>query len=395
MRTLKYTCLLLVLAAFFSSCSKMDDYKKFTNGKEILYSAKADSVKLFPGRNRVKLSWNLIADPKIVKTRVYWNNRTKFIDVPINSTASGTRTISVIVPDLAEGNYNFELFTFDKDGNSSVASLVSGSVYGEAYEKALLNRIIKTMRLEPDGSTSIAWLSSESTSIGVELSYKNKSGASQKITIPRDGNTTLLTDYDRALPLTYRTFFMPDSNSIDTFYTTSNSKFINEIALKNSGAPFKSINVPVRWGILQDWITNDAVKNQSGLGGFDNNNTVGAGFLSMEYWGTNAAITNGKIYQTLTLDPGSYRFVSTVSNIAGTCEAMYATVAQGNSLPNVASISSALGSYKLTNNSLNGKDLTVPFILTERKEVSIGFVATMVTNKNTSVRIGTVRLFKD
>ena len=392
MKTLKYTSLLLMLAAFFSSCSKMDDYKKFTNGKEILYSAKADSVKLFPGRNRAKLSWNLIADPKIVKTRVYWNNRTKFIDVPISFAVSATRTISVIVPDLAEGNYNFELFTFDKDGNSSVVSLVSGSVYGEIYEKALLNRIIKTMRLEPDGSTSINWLGSESTSAGVELSYINKSGTNQKVKIPRDGNTTLLTDYNPVSPLTYRTAFLPDSNTIDTFYTANSTKTINEIGLKNPGSPFIGANISGRWGNLKDWTANAAAQNHSGVGGFDNYN--GGGYISFEYWGT-PSITNGKVTQKLTLAPGNYRFVITISEISGNCEAMYTAIALGNDLPNVENISSAIASYKLTNNSLNGKDVTASFTLTETREITLGFVGTMLKNGNTSLRINKVRLFKD
>ena len=395
MKTLKYVYIVILLAAFFSSCSKMDEYKKFTNGKEILYMPKADSVKLYPGRNRVKLSWRLIADPKIVKTKIYWNNRTKYLDVPVNTNVSGARVFSVIVPNLEEGNYNFELFNFDMDGNSSIASLVSGSVYGNVYENALLSRVLKILRLEQDGSSSIGWLSSESSSVGVELSYLNKSGLARKFTIPAEGNTTLLPDYDYSQPLSYRTIFLPDSNAIDTFYSAIKLQAINEIALKNAGSPFKSVNVPVRWGILQDWITTDPVKNQSGLGGFDNNNTAGAGFLSFEYWGSNAAINNGKIFQTLILDPGSYRFVSSVSNLHGTCEATYASVALGNSLPDVNAISGSLGSYRLTNNSLNGKDITVSFVLTERKEVALGFVATMSTNRNTSLRISKVRLFKD
>ncbi|RYY37908.1 MAG: hypothetical protein EOP46_00965, partial [Sphingobacteriaceae bacterium] len=51
--------LLSVLAAALlvvSACKKMDDYLKYTGGKEILYTGKVDSVRILSGKNRVVIT---------------------------------------------------------------------------------------------------------------------------------------------------------------------------------------------------------------------------------------------------------------------------------------------------------------------------------------------------
>ena len=64
---------LLIAAAFvtvsvaFVSCSKWDDYKKYTAAGETVYSGKMDSVKIYSGNQRVQLMGLLSADPMITK----------------------------------------------------------------------------------------------------------------------------------------------------------------------------------------------------------------------------------------------------------------------------------------------------------------------------------------
>src|SRR5687768_1434714 len=71
---------LLIAAAFVTvsvalvSCSKWDDYKKYTEAGETIYTGKMDSVKTFPGNQRIKITGLLSADPKITKCKIFWNN---------------------------------------------------------------------------------------------------------------------------------------------------------------------------------------------------------------------------------------------------------------------------------------------------------------------------------
>lgn len=164
--------------------------------------------------------------------------------------------------------------------------------------------------------------------------------------------------------------------------------------MKNPGAPFLQSQRDGRWGLLADWTTNAAARNMSNgtLGGWDSYN--GGGFIAFEYWYT-PQITNGKIYQTTTLPPGKYRYVVTVSEIANPLEATYAVVNLGQTLPDVANISQALGSFKFLDNSQNGKDFVISFTLTQTQEITVGFVSTMVVKHESSVRFSKVRLYRD
>src|SRR5690242_4212384 len=122
------TCLIMVMA-----CSKMDDYKsKYTQGGPITYAGKMDSVQIFSGRNRVKVTGLFTSDPNIVKYRVFWNSRQDSVEVAVKRTA-GVDTASLIVANLPEGVQSFEIRTYDNAGNSSVPVYMSASVYGDLY----------------------------------------------------------------------------------------------------------------------------------------------------------------------------------------------------------------------------------------------------------------------
>ena len=63
-----YLVSLLILLGI-TSCTKMDEYLKYTDGKEILYTGIPDSIAMYSGYNRVVFRGVLASDPKIAKTR--------------------------------------------------------------------------------------------------------------------------------------------------------------------------------------------------------------------------------------------------------------------------------------------------------------------------------------
>ncbi|MEO7211782.1 DUF4998 domain-containing protein [Mucilaginibacter sp.] len=397
----KYKLLFILTACctLLAACTKMDEYKKFSAGKEVLYTGKADSVKTYSGKKRIKLSWLHASDPKVVKTRIFWNNRTDSTDVLLNNATLANGRHSILISNLAEGNYNFELFNYDKDGNRSVVSRTSGSVYGENFEKSLLNRAISGFgkQFDADGSTAITWYNSDAQSLGLELTYSDNAHNAHKIIVAPNVATTILADYDINVPISYRTMFLPDSAAIDTFYAVAALKTVtnpNEINIKNSGYPFKPGKVIGRWSDLATWTANDAVKNHGGVGGLDNLNTSTENYMSFEFWGT-PQIINGKVYQTGSLLPGSYRLVVTISNINNNLENSYLSIAKGSTLPDVADINTSLVNVKLTNGSMNNKDITLSFSMSEQGMVSLGVVSTMQFVNESSLRIKQFRLYKD
>lgn len=371
------------------SCTKMDDYKKYFDKEEIIYIGKPDSLQVFAGRERVKLQWLIISDPKVSSAMIYWSNKTKERKIDIKR-GTGVDTVQTIIEGLNQGFHSFEVFTMDDEGNRSISVFASGMVYGENYEQSLPNRSVEGVKYQIGGNTFINWLLADSTSVGVRLSYKNLGGENKTLIVKNNETITELYEHDLGTEIKYQTMYKPDSLSIDTFYAPVVDVKVNEILLQNGGAPFLGTDISGRWGNLKDWDTNQAAKNHDGVGGFDNIDN--GGYLSFEYWGT-PAIINGKISQTLQLPVGKYRYTATVSNIENECEATFFVASLGQELPDVSDLNTALDYYMLTNNVLNGKDISVDFRLNNEATVTLGFLSTMLENNPTSVRISKVRLF--
>src|SRR6266699_1325579 len=102
---MKYCFGILVIASLLAACTKLaDSYKDFTGNGEIYYPGKADSLKIYPGRNRIMLTWLLVSDPKITKTTLYWHNKADSVVIPIQRSA-GVDTIKKMLSPMPEGTY--------------------------------------------------------------------------------------------------------------------------------------------------------------------------------------------------------------------------------------------------------------------------------------------------
>ncbi|SEW51638.1 DUF4998 domain-containing protein [Chitinophaga arvensicola] len=393
MRILSY---LLLCCLVFSACSKPDDYKKYITGGEILYTGKADSLQIHPGRNRIQLSWLLISDPKINKSKIYWNNRLDSLIIDIKRT-SGVDTIRYFVSNLEERAYTFEVFNYDRDGNSSVRSEVTGFVYGHLYEDALLSRAFSSAEMK-EGNAVINWVNIDTTGgiTGMQLQYTSADQVNHDTIIRAipEGQVTVLPNYLSMSSFRYRTLYLPDKRAVDTFYTAFETKAVKEditrTYIRNAGSPFlrdDNQSHGDRFGQLKDWQSNsEAAKN----GTYDN--IGGTGRLTLWIWG-NGPITNGKIYQTFTLPAGDYRFEADISNVDNTLQNTWLLVAAGNQLPDVEQVSTALGSAKLTDN--NNKYASAGFSLTATTTVTVGFTGTLSDPGEQTIRVNKVLLIRD
>jgi hypothetical protein len=223
--------LCIILFAGFLSCGNMDDtYRHFWENGEKVYPAPADSLKIFTGRNRVGMSWNIFGDPNVNMTKIYWNNRSDSLEVPVQSSGNKD-SIYVTIGNLEEGSYSFEIFTYDQKGNRSVPRNGIGTAYGDMYARTLLPRFLQSA-LYAENILTVTWGNmGDNTSIGSEVYYKNTSGTQSKIEVSNDEITTSIPDFDfESDPaITYRTVYVPPM-SIDTFYT-------NTLTVPVKGAP--------------------------------------------------------------------------------------------------------------------------------------------------------------
>lgn len=220
---LRYFTGLILLAGLFAACSKMDaTYIGFIKKGSIVYVGSPDSLKVYSGKNRLKLEW-MLSDPSTTKAKIYWNNKTDSLVLPV-SVDPVTKKMSVWLNNIREGSYSFAIILYDKDNNTSIITNAIGRVYGDTYINTLLPRPAKRAIFEA-GKVTVSWGAADVTVIGTELIYFDKTGQENKMIVPTTASTTELINYDWVAHETFqcRTLYRPDSLSIDTFYTSTQS----------------------------------------------------------------------------------------------------------------------------------------------------------------------------
>ena len=234
----------LTISGFFA-CRKQDDtYRQFLEGGEIVYVEKADSLRAYSGKNRVKLSWIIVSDPDVSRARISWNNGADSTEVAIART-TGIDTVEVMLDNLDEGSYTFDVVTYDTDGNSSIKSDVFAQVYGDAYTASLLNRAIRNIAYA-DGKLELAWYGVDAEAIATEVTYTDVSDVQRKLTLLPSDSVSVLVDYKPNSPFEYVTHYKPDTTAIDTFSTSAS---IQEVQmLQHEGdldkSLFSELNLP-------------------------------------------------------------------------------------------------------------------------------------------------------
>jgi hypothetical protein len=202
------------------ACTPMDHYySDLIPDADKIYPGKADSVMILSGHNRAIVNCLISSDPKVVKLKVYWQNRQDSIETEIASSDIGKRKDIVLDP-LAEGTYNFELVTFDAQNNHSVTAETFGRVYGNMYISSLNNRVISSKGFDEANNAFIVWVPENTTDlIGTELHYTDMENNTVSTVIPKDETTTLLPGYKSGAGISYRAMYLPVITAIDTFYS--------------------------------------------------------------------------------------------------------------------------------------------------------------------------------
>ena len=216
---------LMAAVSFFCSCDGMDSsYEEFIKDGPIVYIGKADSLKAFPGRHRVKLTWRMGNDPRGVKATIYWRDRTASEDIVLDRTQ---KTFEYIIDELEESTYVFEMVIYDAYGNSSLATEVTAEVYGETYESYLYPRSCykysgKQVYIDKTLGEWVVTLNAirDDTMIDTEVVYVDKNGVEQTVSWSGMSQQTLvLKDYVEGNTVKYRSCFSPAEGAIDVFWT--------------------------------------------------------------------------------------------------------------------------------------------------------------------------------
>lgn len=396
----------IILAAFVSlfalvSCSKWDDYKKYTEEGETLYTGKLDSVKVFTGNQRVKITGLFTADPNVAKTKITWNDGRDSVIFNITK-GTGIDSFNKII-NVPEGVLNFKIQNFDAKGNGSMIVFATGVVLGPKYISGLGNRPVKRAELLSSGIAEVEWDSFDTTT-GAKLSvvkYTRTDNSVDSVIAPVAQAKTNLPNFKGGTSVTIRTLYVPSATAIDSFFCGAQTvgvmydvtaQYLKNTGTGVNGTNFSTIGTDGRWRIPTDWIVTPDVKNNFNMtvGGVD----LGGWLpfqcaLSMESWDAGQPlIPNGKIYQTVTLPAGKFTLVVTTSDCSdrGT---KYITIASGNTLPDIGNVLTTALAYKSIS---KWTDNVVKFDLANATEVSIGFQAKF-TEFQSFLKINKVKLY--
>lgn len=209
---------MILLSVAFAACKKMDStYRQFVVVDGIVYPGKANKPIVYAGQNRVKISWLRGADPNVASAKIFWNNYADSAAVTIPPTGD---TIFYTINNLPEKSYSFIIKTYDSKGNVSVPVELFGASYGDFYQSSLLVRPVIAGVLYPD-SIAIKWGGADISNgaYAMQVKYTAISGKEQVKSFPVSNVTSVITDMKPGTLYQYRTVYLPDSLSIDTFYT--------------------------------------------------------------------------------------------------------------------------------------------------------------------------------
>jgi hypothetical protein len=217
----------ILFALFLYGCTKNEtEFKNYFDGHEIVYTGAVGDVITQPGNLRVGLKWKASTDPSINKYIVYWNNKA---DSQVVNIAAKVDTVRTVVTGLSEFVYSFSIYSFDAKGNKSIAKEINNvKVYGAIYAATLLNRgydVENAFNIFKDGSVKLNFITADTINTYTEIKYTNNANEAKTAYLSGDSASITLKDVKLGAPVTYRSAYIPERTSIDTFKIAAYSTY--------------------------------------------------------------------------------------------------------------------------------------------------------------------------
>lgn len=211
----QYLVVVTFLSALVSCEDMMDKHQDYIEGGEIIYAPKPDSIAFIPGKGRILFRYWLYNSPNVSSVDIFWNNGADSLIIPV-TPGTGLDSSSVLLENMLEKSYTFNVRNSDKFGNKSLTSTGFGTSYGENYKSVLFQRKVKAVAMS--GSDGIiSWYSAAEDLAGVQVRYKTSNGKSVITEMSADKDTTLCPNVLNGSAFEYRSLYKPEKNAIDTF----------------------------------------------------------------------------------------------------------------------------------------------------------------------------------
>ncbi|WP_114790783.1 DUF4998 domain-containing protein [Niabella yanshanensis] len=218
---MKYVIYIFIICCVLTgaaSCDKFTDvHKEFIKDGETVYAVKPDSVAFVSGKQRLKMRLWMVNGVNVKDMVVTWNNGADSLVVPA-SFKSGRDSMEVLITGLEEKSYAFNIYSIDNFKNRSLTYTQFGAAYGSLYASTLVNRRIRQVSLT-EASAGIEWFAGGEGMIYNEIKYISKFSGLDTVLRTPSGSFSISFDAKAGSAFQYRSLFIPQAASIDTFYT--------------------------------------------------------------------------------------------------------------------------------------------------------------------------------
>lgn len=202
----------------FSSCGDfMDVHKEYIEGGEIIYAPKPDTMNFIAGKNRILFNCRTYNAPNLRSIDVYWNDGLDSLIIPVE-LKTGYDSLSVILDNMEEKSYTFNVQTTDNFGHKSLYLTDFGTSYGDTFQSRLSDRRIKTVSLSDKGG-AVTWYFALNDLVRSEIRYTKNDGSLSVAETPSTKDAVELPDIKAGSTVEYRSLFIPEVEAIDTFAT--------------------------------------------------------------------------------------------------------------------------------------------------------------------------------
>ena len=174
----------LILVGFFAnySCGDMDSiHEDYLQGEQV-YAGKLDTLKIRPGYYRAQLEGQTQFLGNSNQIIIEYGEQTDVYEIDPENIDSGIYTM--ILPNLDERSYEFNITTQDDLGNLSVSQIVAGSAVGDIFVSDQDPREIDNFTFEDDGTYANFFGNAQSENvIFTIIDYENESDGISKDTL--------------------------------------------------------------------------------------------------------------------------------------------------------------------------------------------------------------------
>lgn len=237
MKIYKYYAVVLGISFFSILVSCTDTYsvhEEYLKGGEVAYTNKVDSLTTVSGNKRVKIVGYISNAFNVDEIVVYWNKGKDSKRFPYIKTANKVDKLELIVDNLDEKSYEFEVYSKNATNDTSVKNVAYGTVYGDTYKSNLSSREINKTSFGTDNTAVLNFKVADELTRNTEVKYFDMSGVEQVKTLASTVADVVIDNIDNSRPIQYRTFFVP----------TPKDKLGNETTLDLFDSAWKTYTMP-------------------------------------------------------------------------------------------------------------------------------------------------------